>query len=298
MSHVVFHSGYVAKRGVFIDIAGSIKKIFFVCNCILLCLACWIWLSPNPRSEASEPIRIQVENTPDIDEMYDIFMRQSKQELIESLSSLSQDESDVESLLIAGQVLFKHTDFTCKDYLMMIRNPNNTVPLRSVAIECYAKKLSDSEVDKDIVALIADSDVDSSLRVLAVALLHHHFDAQEEAHISALLSAADSENDDLAYNAMKALEHIDPECAMIRAKDIYENFQNESPARINIACKILARYYSSDRFHNINQDEVHAFVQKSLEIYDLVNQEEVRSAVSQALALLPDSYSKNMEWHA
>ena len=298
MSHVVFHSGYVAKKGVFMDIAGLIKKIFFVCNCILLCLACWIWLSPNPRSEASEPIRIQVENTPDIDEMYDIFMRQSKQELIESLSSLSQDESDVESLLIAGQVLFKHTDFTCKDYLMMIRNPNNTVPLRSVAIECYAKKLSDSEVDKDIVALIADSDVDSSLRVLAVALLHHHFDAQEEAHISALLSAADSENDDLAYNAMKALEHIDPECAMIRAKDIYENFQNESPARINIACKILARYYSSDRFHNINQDEVHAFVQKSLEIYDLVNQEEVRSAVSQALALLPDSYTKNMEWHA
>lgn len=186
------------------DIAGLIKKIFFVCNCILLCLACWIWLSPNPRSEASEPIRIQVENTPDIDEMYDIFMRQSKQELIESLSSLSQDESDVESLLIAGQVLFKRTDFTCKDYLMMIRNPNNPVPLRSVAIECYAKKLSDSEVDKDIVALIADSDVDSSLRVLAVALLHHHFDAQEEAHISALLSAADSENDDLAYNAMKA----------------------------------------------------------------------------------------------
>lgn len=280
------------------DIAGLIKKIFFVCNCILLCLACWIWLSPNPRSEASEPIRIQVENTPDIDEMYDIFMRQSKQELIESLSSLSQDESDVESLLIAGQVLFKRTDFTCKDYLMMIRNPNNTVPLRSVAIECYAKKLSDSEVDKDIVALIADSDVDSSLRVLAVALLHHHFDAQEEAHISALLSAADSENDDLAYNAMKALEHVDPECAMIRAKDIYENFQNESPARINIACKILARYYSSDRFHNINQDEVHGFVQKSLEIYDLVNQEEVRSAVSQALALLPDSYTKNMEWHA
>lgn len=280
------------------DIAGLIKKIFFVCNCILLCLACWIWLSPNPRSEASEPIRIQVENTPDIDEMYDIFMRQSKQELIESLSSLSQDESDVESLLIAGQVLFKRTDFTCKDYLMMIRNPNNPVPLRSVAIECYAKKLSDSEVDKDIVALIADSDVDSSLRVLAVALLHHHFDAQEEAHISALLSAADSENDDLAYNAMKALEHVDPECAMIRAKDIYENFQNESPARINIACKILARYYSSDRFHNINQDEVHAFVQKSLEIYDLVNQEEVRSAVSQALALLPDSYTKNMEWHA
>lgn len=280
------------------DIAGSIKKIFFVCNCILLCLACWIWLSPNPRSEASEPIRIQVENTPDIDEMYDIFMQQSKQELIESLSSLSQDESDVESLLIAGQVLFKRTDFTCKDYLMMIRNPNNPVPLRSVAIECYAKKLSDSEVDKDIVALIADSDVDSSLRVLAVALLHHHFDAQEEAHISALLFAADSENDDLAYNAMKALEHVDPECAMIRAKDIYENFQNESPARINIACKILARYYSSDRFHNINQDEVHAFVQKSLEIYDLVNQEEVRSAVSQALALLPDSYSKNMEWHA
>ena len=239
-----------------------------------------------------------MENTPDIDEMYDIFMRQSKQELIESLSSLSQDESDVESLLIAGQVLFKRTDFTCKDYLMMIRNPNNPVPLRSVAIECYAKKLSDSEVDKDIVALIADSDVDSSLRVLAVALLHHHFDAQEEAHISALLSAADSENDDLAYNAMKALEHVDPECAMIRAKDIYENFQNESPARINIACKILARYYSSDRFHNINQDEVHAFVQKSLEIYDLVNQEEVRSAVSQALALLPDSYTKNMEWHA
>ena len=280
------------------DIAGSIKKIFFVCNCILLCLACWIWLSPNPRSEASEPIRIQVENTPDIDEMYDIFMRQSKKELIESLSSLSQDESDVESLLIAGQVLFKRTDFTCKDYLMMIRNPNNPVPLRSVAIECYAKKLSDSEVDKDIVALIADSDVDSSLRVLAVALLHHHFDAQEEAHISALLSAADSENDDLAYNAMKALEHVDPECAMIRAKDIYENFQNESPARINIACKILARYYSSDRFHNINQDEVHAFVQKSLEIYDLLNQEEVRSAVSQALALLPDSYTKNMEWHA
>lgn len=280
------------------DIAGLIKKIFFVCNCILLCLACWIWLSPNPRSEASEPIRIQVENTPDIDEMYDIFMRQSKQELIESLSSLSQDESDVESLLIAGQVSFKRTDFTCKDYLMMIRNPNNTVPLRSVAIECYAKKLSDSEVDKDIVALIADSDVDSSLRVLAVALLHHHFDAQEEAHISALLSAADSENDDLAYNAMKALEHVDPECAMIRAKDIYENFQNESPARINIACKILARYYSSDRFHNINQDEVHGFVQKSLEIYDLVNQEEVRSAVSQALALLPDSYTKNMEWHA
>lgn len=280
------------------DIAGSIKKIFFVCNCILLCLACWIWLSPNPRSEASEPIRIQVENTPDIDEMYDIFMRQSKQELIESLSSLSQDESDVESLLIAGQVLFKRTDFTCKDYLMMIRNPNNPVPLRSVAIECYAKKLSDSEVDKDIVALIADSDVDSSLRVLAVALLHHHFDAQEEAHISALLSAADSENDDLAYNAMKALEHVDPECAMIRAKDIYENFQNESPARINIACKILATYYSSDRFHNINQDEVHAFVQKSLEIYDLLNQEEVRSAVSQALALLPDPYTKNMEWHA
>lgn len=280
------------------DIAGLIKKIFFVCNCILLCLACWIWLSPNPRSEASEPIRIQVENTPDIDEMYDIFMRQSKQELIESLSSLSQDESDVESLLIAGQALFKRTDFTCEDYMMMIRNPNNTVPLRSVAIECYAKKLSDSEVDKDIVALIADSDVDSSLRVLAVALLHHHFDAQEEAHISALLSAADSENDDLAYNAMKALEHVDPECAMIRAKDIYENFQNESPARINIACKILARYYSSDRFHNINQDEVHGFVQKSLEIYDSVNQEEVRSAASQALALLPDSYTKNMEWHA
>ena len=80
-------------------------------------------------------------------------------------------------------------------------------PLRSVAIECYAKKLSDSEVDKDIVALIADSDVDSSLRVLAVALLHHHFDAQEEAHISALLSAADSENDDLAYNAMKAVSY-------------------------------------------------------------------------------------------
>lgn len=274
-------------------IDGLVKKVFFVCSCISLLLACWVWLAPK----SSELIQTQEENTQDIDEMYDTFMRQSKQEFIESLSSLSKDASNYESLLCVGQVLLKRVDFTHEDYLMLIMNPNNAVPLRSAAIECYAKKLPDSGVDKDIVALIADSAVDPSLRALAVALLHDHLDAQEEAHISALLSAADSENDDLAYNAMKALEHVDPECAMIRAKDIYENFWNESPARINIASKILARYYSSDTFRDINQDEVHIFVQKSLEIYDSVNDDEVRSALLQAIALLSDSYTKNIDWN-
>lgn len=263
-----------------------IKKFLYSFSCFFLLSVCLVCFSPNIVSAAEV-------NNPDVDEIYEAFMNQSKEEFLENLLNLSENSSDFESMLSAGYALLKRTDFTHEDYLSLISNPNNPVSLRHVAIECYAKKIPDSGVDDVIIDLISDSSVEPSLRTIAIALLHNNFDVQNEAHISALLLASDSENDEVAYNAIKALERIYPECAITIAQDIYNNFENESSARINIASKVLARHYSSYQFNSINQDELDRFIEKSLEIYNSIDNDEIRRVIPQALALLPSTYTKN-----
>lgn len=259
-----------------------VKKFLYSFSCFFLLIVCFACFSPTVVSAASGSVNPAEVHDQDVDEIYDAFMNQSKEEFLDNLLNLSKNSSDYESMLGVGYALLKRTDFTHEDYLALISDPNNSVHLRYVAIECYAKKIPDSGVDNVIIDLISDSSVDPSLRVIAIALLHNNFDVQNEAHVSALLCASDSEHDEVAYNAIKALERIYPECAIAIAQDIYNNLENESSARIDIASKVLARHYSAYPLNRINLDKLGRLIEKNYTI----DNDEIRRVIPQALALL------------
>ena len=221
-------------------------------------------------------------------------MEQSKEEFLSTLLELSNDSSASERFINVGYALLNRSDFTPEDYISLMVDSNNPFILRHLAIACYAQKVPDSGIDDAVIAFISDSEVMPSLRTIAIALLHEHFDAQDEALLSALLSAAESKDGGLVYNAIKALEHVWPEQALCIAQNIYADFENEPPARINIACKVLVRHYTSQQLDKMNEEEVKRFVEKSLEIYNFIANDEIKRVIPGVLALLPAHYTEHI----
>ena len=269
------------------------KKLFYVFCCFLVLVVCFGLLSANTDSVDSESGHT-TEGTPQgID---DSFMNQSKEEFLLALSGLRDDTSASRELISIGYALLNRSDITPEDYITLMMDSENTFVLRQLAIECYAKKLPDSRMDDRVITFLSDSGEAPSLRTIAIVMLQEHFDTQNEAQLAAVLSAAESEDEALSYNAIKAMQRVWPEQALEIAQDIYENFEEESPARINIACKVFAQHYAFQQEEHINEDEVDRFVEKSVEIYHAMGNAEIKSVIPEALDLLPERYTKDIVW--
>lgn len=259
----------------------AMKKFLYAFSCCVFML-CFAFIASNEASAASKAI-------------YDARLDGSKEEILSAISKYSADASDLEALIGVGHALLQRPDFTAEDYISLILDAEKPLNLRYLAIECYAKKLPASGVNDAVVAFIADRKAEPELRTIAVAMLGSHLDVRNEVHLSALLSAVESADETLAYNALKVLEHVYPERAVVIAQEIYDDFKNESPARINIAAKVLARHYASEKFNKMNAEEERMFREQSLEIYNSIANAEIKSVISGILTLLADQYTQKYD---
>ena len=212
-------------------------------------------------------------------EYYNVLIEQSKQEFIDTVTTICANETSP-WLIVAAVAMSDRDDISEDDLVSIIVDERNPNLLRRIAIESYSAK-SPEIVDEAVIEMMIEESENASLRTLAIALLSD-FLKKEDAYI--LVSASASNNENLAYNAIKALERVDAKRAVRVASEIYEKYTNETPARINIAAKVLSRALSNNtsvaRQNGLNQN---AFIEKSMEIYNSTVNEEIRYAIGQSV---------------
>lgn len=92
-----------------------------------------------------------------------------------------------------------------------------------------------SAVDNRVLALIADENESTDLRMIMISLLG---DFMCTSDIPLLVDTANSVDGDLAYNSIKALERIDADTAVNIATTIYKNYANE-PVQLTILASLM-----------------------------------------------------------
>lgn len=171
---------------------------------------------------------------------YNSLITQSKEDFWNTLVSICSS-AESPSLIPAAVAFSDRSDFSQQEMIRIITDSNAPYLLRQIAIERYAN--NNYPVNDEIYQLISDDTIPSTLRTLLVSLLSEHMNSSA---VPILLSIVDDADDNLSYNAIKALEKVNPDEALHLATNIYKNYLNESPARINIASKVLARAISTD----------------------------------------------------
>lgn len=219
------------------------------------------------------------------EEYYNALISQSKQEFIDTVTAISSDETSPQ-LIAAAVAMSDRDDISNDDLVSIIVNPQNPYLLRQIAIESYSSR-QPASIDVTVLEMMADTSENAALRTLAVSLLSDFLPPEDS---SLLVNVASSSDENLSYNAIKALERVDSEAAVSIASEIYDNYENETPARINIASKVLSRSLSSNsslmRSDNANQNN---FIEKSLEIYNSTTDEEIRYAIGQSITRITNA---------
>lgn len=219
-------------------------------------------------------------STTDLEQLYEHLMQRSESAFLREISYICE-VPDSEQLAVVGIALSERNDISEDELIQLILDADSAYYLRRIAVESYAMR-SPTSVDSRILELIADENESYDLRMIMVSLLG---DFMETSNIPLLISTANSADNDLAYNSIKALERIDAETAVKIATTIYNNYENETPARINIAAKVLARNLANDTQRNFHESTTMTeaeFLAQSAEIFNNTKNDEIRHAISSA----------------
>ena len=246
------------------------KRLFSgIMSVVLMCSLCCF-------SQATSVETIDYEEN-----LYNYLMGLPRATFVEAIRDICNEEN-YSNAMVAGAALRNRTDVSDSDLAQMAANNNNTYLLRRIALESY--NLRDPEiVSEEIIAIMADSCELTDLRTYAVATLG---DKLDKSYATVLVEAANSGNEDLAYNALKVLEHVDHQKAISIAQDIYDNYNEETPARINIASKILSNMIGNANVGVRNIITAEMFVEKSEEIFAKSDNVEVRQAIGNSVSAI------------
>lgn len=239
--------------------------VFFVCICLSSGMAFESYDYSNMESE----------------EIYNILIEQTKSDFLDSIYDIC-DSGGIEAIIASAVALNDRPDVSVSELVEMITDKNNSTTLRQIALESYSKRTD--ALHEGIISMISDSSDIPSLQALTISFLSDRLTASET---QMLVNKADSVDADLAYNAMKALESIAPEQAVSIATSIYDNYENEMPARINIAAKILSRALTNNNTSTRAVNEVglseQEFVDQSMTIIENTENDEIHFAISKAI---------------
>lgn len=218
------------------------------------------------------------------EQLYSLLLEQPKEEFIQSVTNIcSNGESS--TLFVAAAAFNERGDISTNEKVEYAINKDNSVVLRHIALESYVQ-MRPTVIDEDIIALMGDAQENARLRSYAIATLATSMNISET---ELLLASAESDDAGLAFNSIKALEKVNPSCAVSIAAEIYDNYETESPARINIASKVLSRYFESEHISSKRmEDEIpitkEEYITKSQVIFNSTNNEEIRHAISDSVA--------------
>lgn len=220
------------------------------------------------------------------EDFYNDLMSQPKLSFLERLSETCTKGMG-EELIVAAVALGERGDISEDDLINIISDRNAPYILRRIAVESYALR-GPRVIDNAIIRLISDSTEEEDIRTISVSLLSDYMDSSD---INLLIAMANSTCDNLSYNSIKALERIEPEAARDIALSIFDNYEKESPSRINIATKVLSR-----ELHGDNQSRVmdstwlseKEFVEKCNAILEDSDSEEVQHVIASVISSISD----------
>lgn len=228
-------------------------------------------------------------NTPNLspEDFYDDLMGQPKPSFLERLSETCTNGM-TEEIIVAAVALLERDDVSEDDLVHLISDRDAPYILRRIAVESYALR-GPRKIDDTILRLISDSTEEEDLRTISVSLLSDYMGSSD---INLLIATANSTYDNLSYNSIKALERIEPEVARDIALSIFDNYERESPARINIATKVLSReLYDDNQNQRTNNAELSEkeFVEKCVTILENTNNEEIQHVVAGIISSVSDN---------
>lgn len=232
---------------------------------------------------AQESVNISTAN----EKLYNELINKTEADFIEYASEICENE-DSSELVVVGTAMYDRTDISNNELIDLITDISNPYLLRRLAVESYAFREPEI-VDSEIMKIIMDENEESDLRTISVSLLTDYMD---ETQVKQLVNICNDSDGDLAYNTIKAIERMQPEIAVEIATGIYNNYETETAARINIASKVLSR--SLEKTSNVrtidqNLMSKEEFIAKSAEIYNSINDEEVRCAIQCATSNYVDN---------
>lgn len=250
----------------------QIKRLitFFLVSTILLTMASYAQATENIGSFSD-------------DQLYHYLMQKTESDFLESATEICLEEHPSQ-LTVVGVALFERNDISNDELVQLVIDKNEPYYLRRIAVECYALR-QPASIDNRVREVIADESEANDLRMIAVSLLADYMGSSD---VPLLITTSNASDDNLAYNSIKALERVSPKAAICIAASIYDNYETETPARINIAAKVLSRSLESSDVQSITASTVSMteedFLERSAVIFNSTQNDEIRCAISTATA--------------
>lgn len=145
---------------------------------------------------------------------------------------------------------------------------------RRAILEVYLKKNDFVVNDERLLDALEAGHLSESDQALILAMIPGSV-LNSERILSILSTLVNSDNDTIAFHAIKSMGKIDLESAVVISQEIIANIENEPTAKVSAAIKVLEKNYKEGEPQAISVDE-NDFVDELERIYISNNDEEIR----------------------
>lgn len=208
-------------------------------------------------------------NQVNLDALDDPTLQEEFQEVADSVGY----ESDV-LLPYIYEVASRAESLPDDELVSIFLNKEEDDNYRRVILETYLKKNDFTINDERFLDALEAGNLSESEEILIIAMLPGSV-LDEARVLSVLYDLTNSNNETIAFHAIKAIGKVDIESAVAIAESVLQNIQNEPVAKVSASIKVLGSKYKTSALHVLNVDEEN-FVNELEEIYISSDDEEIR----------------------
>ncbi len=212
------------------------------------------------------------------------------QEIKAVFSELS-NKDDYRLIFFAVSLCERINEYSEEEIISMIKDQKNDLILRVTLVQNLSSDVDYTpEANESIRELLSDDTVESDIKENIIVL----FDFDDEAGLKMLHSIACSDDDMLAFQAIKRLNEVNSEDAISISRNILETYKMQTPEKINAALKTMSKFYREARIKNSFTEETEQEKSELIEICEKIinksdNSGKLKDSAILALSEMTDS---------
>ena len=179
-------------------------------------------------------------------------------------SNQIQSMNEDETILIASELSKRINEYSENELCSIISDENNDSFFRITLIQLYSRMFASKTVagNQSLRTLLLDDKTNSEIKQNIVIGIEN---MNQEA-VELLEELSYSSDDLLAFQAIKKLNKIDHDKAVVLAADILSDYKNETPERVSASLNVMSMEYRRARIKNMDTDGLRQQKQVFIEI--------------------------------